>query len=825
MHHATLLARIARHAAALGVAFALSAAAFGQTPGPEAPPPPPGAAPAEAGGTPAAPAAAQLGLAEVFDEFFKVGLDLEKPLAVRGLTIKRDTMELSLQEGALYLAEPVAGRVTGAYFKGTASIRIALPNAIDRKLLQGAYGKPAFEEDLGEVVLRFDDGTEREILASATPGTALAGDPGATWNDRLRIDFNAVDLQMDFLDHLMNGPAAGGFFTAEVHTRDGRSWYGFRHGGRSSIENGIYRERATASAGKRWYETLSMFHRPQDYDAKGNYNLLPGADSKDIAAVRDVQMTVEVPNTKSLLIDARLTVEALRDGVRLLRFDLINNLDAPSWHDPGRPVTTTLVADAGDRELPFLHRWHQLLVLLPRPLTRGEKTVVRVKATEDTIIQLTDRSYWIYNTYPWFPNMGYIGGRYTTDWTVKTAAPLRAAGSGVLVREWQEGGMNCVRWKSDVPVQRASLIFGDFKTTDGAHKRESPGTGEVALHLFTIQGGAEHFRGKPENVLFNISEGIKRYETIYGPFPYAQLDIAEMAHLLGFAQSPPGILLVSSILADTTVDVSRDGSMNLLQVASQGGLDKLGGGGVGDQFVFHELAHQWWGHQVGVLGDEDAWISESWAEYSAGLVIDAIDPKQFARMREGWKKRALEADPYGTIGTAYRSDTTDHPGTMQRLLYDKGPYVVHMLRSWMGWEKFSKYVATVQSRYKGTSINTNTLAREATAAMGYDMFPFFDQWVEDRGIPRVHWSWSAAPDADGKQVVTIKTSQEDKANAKILMVPITFDFGHGDPVVVQKPILTAEATIQVKVPNVPKAVRMDDDQTQLATFIAESGRK
>jgi hypothetical protein len=761
----------------------------------------------------------------VFDEFFKIGLDLGRPLLVRGLTIRRDTMELTLQEGTLHLALPVAGRITGAYFKGAASIRVTLPNAIDRKLLQGSYGKPVFEESLGEVVLRFDDGTEREILAAATPGAAPAGDPAATWNDRLRIDFNAVDLQVDFLEHALNGPAAATFFVAELHTRDGRSWYAFRHGGRSSVENGIYRERATAAAGKRWYETVTMFHRPQDYDGKGNYDLLPGADNKDVALVRHVEMTIEVPNTKSLLIDARLTVESLRDGLRLLRFDLINNLDAPSWHEPGRQVTTSLVADAGDDALPWLHRWHQLLVLLPRPLAKGEKTVVRVKATEDTVIQLTDRSYWIYNTYPWFPSMGYNGGRSTTDWTVKTAAPLRAAGSGDLVREWQEGPLNCGRWKSDTPVQRASLIFGDFRTTDGTHERDAPGTGKVGLRLFTIQGGAEHFKGKPENVLFNISEGLKRYESIYGPFPYAQLDIAEMAHLLGFAQSPPGILLVSSILADSTVAVGRDGGASVLQIAAQGGLDKVGGGGVGDQFVFHELAHQWWGHQVGFLGDEDAWISESFAEYSAGLIVDAIDAKRFARMRDEWKKRALEGDPFGTIGTAYRSDTPDHPGTMQRLLYNKGPYVVHMLRTWMGWEKFSKYVGAIQSKYRGTGINTNTLAREATAAMGYDMFPFFDQWVLDQGIPRVRWSWSAAPDADGKTIVTIRTSQEDKANFKILMVPITFDFGTGDPVVVQKPILTAEAVIQVKVPSVPKAVRLDDDRTQLATFIAEAGGK
>src|SRR5262249_17879253 len=111
--------------------------------------------------------------------------------------------------------------------------------------------------------------------------------------------------------------------------------------------------------------------------------------------------------------------------------------------------------------------------------------------------------------------------------------------------------------------------------------------------------------------------------------------------------------------------------------------------------------------------------------------------------------------------------------------------------------------------------------REAGTVMGYDMFPFFDQWVRDRGIPKVHWSWSAAADADGKQLVTIKFRQEDAENFKILMVPISFDFGKGEPVIVPRPVLKADAEIQVKVPTLPKAVRVDDDETQLAVFIAD----
>jgi hypothetical protein len=69
----------------------------------------PGAPSAQAAEPATGPIVNQQQMEAAFDEFFKLGLDLEKPLAVHGLAIKRDTMELTLADGTIYLAQPVAG--------------------------------------------------------------------------------------------------------------------------------------------------------------------------------------------------------------------------------------------------------------------------------------------------------------------------------------------------------------------------------------------------------------------------------------------------------------------------------------------------------------------------------------------------------------------------------------------------------------------------------------------------------------------------------------------------------------------------------------------
>ncbi|MGH9896814.1 MAG: hypothetical protein ACREA0_33405, partial [bacterium] len=166
----------------------------------------------------------------------------------------------------------------------------------------------------------------------------------------------------------------------------------------------------------------------------------------------------------------------------------------------------------------------------------------------------------------------------------------------------------------------------------------------------------------------------------------------------------------------------------------------------------------------------------------------------------------------GTIASAFHSDKR------YELVYAKGPYVVHMLRTWMGWEKFTQLTAALQDRYKGRSITTDTIAREASTIMGYDMFPFFDQWIRDQGIPKLRYSWSAKDSGDGKFLVSLRFRQEDIENFKILMVPITFDLGVGEPIVLLKPILKPDIEILVKVPVRPKNVTIDDQRTQLANI-------
>src|SRR5437867_7141663 len=138
----------------------------------------------------------------------------------------------------------------------------------------------------------------------------------------------------------------------------------------------------------RFYVPWAEFHKQADY-RDGRYAATVASDSKELIDVTRNDMKVSIPTTKTVNIDAKLTVSSYVDSLSSLRFDLFNQFGQNSWRDQGRPITVQSVTDAQGHSLPFLHKRNELLIQLPQPLPTGQPYVVEVKAKEDTIIQVT----------------------------------------------------------------------------------------------------------------------------------------------------------------------------------------------------------------------------------------------------------------------------------------------------------------------------------------------------------------------------------------------------------------------------------------------------
>lgn len=219
----------------------------------------------------------------------------------------------------------------------------------------------------------------------------------------------------------------------------------------------------------------------------------------------------------------------------------------------------------------------------------------------------------------------------------------------------------------------------------------------------------------------------------------------------------------------------------------------------------HEVSHQWWGHTVGWSSYHDQWLSEGFAEFSAGLFMQfAYGGKWQKDYIEFWdrlRRRILDKNNYGVapndagplwMGLRLISPHTEN--AYQNVTYPKGAYILQMLRSMMhetgAKEPDANFIAMMHdfvSTYSDRPASTEDFEAIATKHMTKLMDLqkngrldwFFREWVYGTEVPKYEFNYQLTP-ADGGKVklhMTITQSQVDDSFA--MLVPVDADFGQG----------------------------------------------
>ncbi|RYF90988.1 MAG: T9SS type A sorting domain-containing protein [Chitinophagaceae bacterium] len=160
-----------------------------------------------------------------------------------------------------------------------------------------------------------------------------------------------------------------------------------------------------------------------------------------------------------------------------------------------------------------------------------------------------------------------------------------------------------------------------------------------------------------------------------------------------------------------------------------------------ESLMAHELAHQWFGDKLTTHSWQEIWLNEGFATHLAAMYMEDAYPASIYTNRRAIINN-ITSVPDGSVKVA---DTTNLGLIFSsRLSYNKGSYLVYMLRFILGDATFFKaiknYLNDPLLAYNFS--RTTALKKHLEEESGKDLTRFFEQWYEGQGYPSFQVSWS-----------------------------------------------------------------------------------
>ena len=241
--------------------------------------------------------------------------------------------------------------------------------------------------------------------------------------------------------------------------------------------------------------------------------------------------------------------------------------------------------------------------------------------------------------------------------------------------------------------------------------------------------------------------------------------------------------------------------------------------GIGSNFVsgnnffediyIHELAHQWWGNAVGLKSWKDIWLNEGFATYSEALYYEALSGSD-----------ALKSTMLSKYQDRFKGKLYD-PGEnlFGTTVYDKGAWVLHMLRWEVGDEIFFKILKEYFNKYKYLNASTEDFKIVCESLSTKNLETFFAQWVY-KGVDQIkvnyHWNSVSVNDSD---YVTLNIEQVqndwDVFDFKLQIHVIYLDESAEDKILY---VNQRDQQFTFKVKEKPEKIILDYDNWLLGSF-------
>ena len=783
--------------------------------------------------------------AQKLAEIRRLSLDATQCYRIRNLFLEREDFKFYFSDGYLIFSRPVAGRTLAALFiaespSDEGELILIPPTRHERHSLNRFTSQPVLNEKFRQAMMFFTDDTGTILRAGLAASEFNRADPEAGkrlanhWSPVLEAMVPDVETRL-LLDTFSSPDARSGFFAANLA---GGPLGQFdvlvdpRRAEQIHVGQTVWREK------RQYYETWCRFQgrsfrqghkRPipaegwlEDYRITSH--LSPDLDMKTVAAA-----TFRTKGSDERMfffeISERLRVNnVLRDGgaIEFIQFD--------------QPVSS----EAGRRQNSLL------AVVLPATLEASFSYKIEFHYQGRLITKTDDGVYYVGNRGNWYPRRGATFTRFELVFHYPQELDLVATGR--LAAQSAQEGVATSRFQTDSPILQAGFNLGRYKK---ASRNMGPYRLEVCANQQTEQqhplpsaiavtepslvqlGRRTPSSAAPTSVLATLAR-----PTVVSPVDRLEDVADDSAAALTFFTERFGPPVSSNIVISPIATQYSQGFAGLVYVSTLSYFHQedppLAGLPVGERIFHaelvrpHELAHQWWGNLVSVKGSADGWLMEALATYSSLMFLEhRIGKDVLDRVLAEFKAHLLSkneagatTESAGAIVLGPRLSSSRLPNARRIIVYEKGAWILHMLRGMVGDEQFVTLLRDIATGYKLKRISTEDFRREAArfvppGSSDPELEDFFEQWVYSTGIPTLKLTYRVRKKRPGA-ILSGEIRQEGVPAYFSVPVPITIQTSNGQALV-HTVATTGEVTsFEVVLDSKPVQVTLDPEQTLLA---------
>lgn len=311
----------------------------------------------------------------------------------------------------------------------------------------------------------------------------------------------------------------------------------------------------------------------------------------------------------------------------------------------------------------------------------------------------------------------------------------KGASNGLLKQIIPNGSNNIYHWKHRYPIATylvCAAVTNYAEYTDTAHIQS--GTLPVLNYVYPEDSAHSHYQ---QNQLLTT---IHYYDSLFAPYPFAAEKYGQIEFSWGGGQEHQTSTFI---------------------------------GGYFIELLAHELSHHWFGDKITCGSWTDIWLNEGFAVYCTGLSLGRLSgPAAFTNWQQGLINE-ITSQPGGSV---FVDDTLSVSRIFDgRLSYNKGAYLLHMLRWELGDNLFFQGIRNYQADpgLAYSFARTSKLQQHLESVSGMDLTRFFTQWFYGQGYPSYLIIWSQDKNNQLKVIIEQSTSHSSVSFFE-MPVPVKF---------------------------------------------------